>query len=48
MTKQELQEKILSLKSSNGGWSKESLALLGVAWPPPKGWQRALIEECND
>jgi hypothetical protein len=25
-------------KSAGGGWSKEQLALIGVPWPPPKGW----------
>jgi broad specificity polyphosphatase/5'/3'-nucleotidase SurE len=31
-----------SLKTSNGGWTKESLALLGVPWPPPRGWKKRL------
>lgn len=35
-------ELILSLQSPNGGWSKESLAKLGVPWPPPAGWRKKL------
>ena len=37
-------ERIESLKSPAGGWTRASLAQLGVPWPPPKGWRRALIE----
>ncbi len=30
--------------SSNlGGWTGEQLKLLGVEWPPPKGWKARLI-----
>lgn len=29
-------------KSSNGGWSKAQLALLGVPWPPVKGWKEQI------
>lgn len=25
-------------ESSNGGWSKKQLALLGIDWPPEPGW----------
>lgn len=34
---------IESLKTPKGGWTKASLALLGVPWPPPKGWKKRLI-----
>lgn len=27
-------------QSSAGGWSREQLAILGVAWPPRRGWRR--------
>ena len=27
----------------SGGWEKAQLALLGVGWPPPQGWKRALV-----
>jgi hypothetical protein len=30
-------------KSANGGWSKEQLALLGVAWPPASGWKNGIV-----
>lgn len=36
-------EIIDAAKSPNGGWSRETLALWGVPWPPPKGWKAALI-----
>jgi hypothetical protein len=26
-------------RSKAGGWSRDQLRCLGVAWPPPKGWQ---------
>ncbi len=29
--------------SMNGGWSEEQLALLGVSWPPKKGWKGRII-----
>lgn len=29
--------------STNGGWNKEQLAILGISWPPVKGWKRRLI-----
>ncbi len=30
-------------KSKRGGWSRKQLALLGVAWPPAKGWKESLL-----
>ena len=39
-----LSDRIARLRSPDGGWSKEALASLGVSWPPPKGWKKALIE----
>lgn len=30
-------------KTPKGGWTRETLAKLGVSWPPPKGWKAALI-----
>jgi predicted GIY-YIG superfamily endonuclease len=29
--------------SARGGWTREQLGLLGVPWPAPKGWKRAII-----
>jgi len=28
--------------TGQGGWTRAQLACLGVPWPPPKGWRRAL------
>lgn len=42
------EEYIESLKTENGGWTKESLELLGVPWPPPKGWKKKLLAEVNE
>lgn len=30
-------------KSCRGGWTKAQLAILGVKWPPPKGWKARVI-----
>lgn len=30
-------------KSKNGGWTKKQLSILGVSWPPEKGWQNKII-----
>ncbi len=35
-------EFILSGKTKNGGWTKEQLALIGVNWPPEKGWMKRI------
>ena len=29
--------------NGHGGWNKDQLALLGVNWPPEKGWLGRLI-----
>ncbi len=29
--------------SSKGGYNKKQLEILGVEWPPQKGWKSALI-----
>jgi len=36
-------EMLTSGRSKNGGWSKPQLALLGVTWPPKKGWLLASV-----
>lgn len=33
---------IEAARSPRGGWTRAGLALLGVPWPPPKGWRRRL------
>ncbi len=30
-------------KSINGGYSKHQLELLGIDWPPKKGWKKQII-----
>ena len=30
-------------RSARGGWSAMQLALVGVPWPPPAGWQATAI-----
>jgi len=30
-------------QSRNGGWSEDQLCLLGVEWPPPKGWKAFVV-----
>jgi len=34
--------------SRNGGWSKEQLGLLGVTWPPKRGWVRRIVGKWID
>lgn len=29
--------------SANGAWTREQLALIGVAWPPSVGWKKNLV-----
>jgi hypothetical protein len=48
MTKQEMLEKIESIRTANGGFIKKDLASLGIAWPPVAGWKKKLIEDCDD
>ncbi len=28
--------------SENGGWNKPQLALVGIEWPPVRGWRKLL------
>lgn len=35
-------EHIEGARSEKGGWNKHQLHILGVAWPPPKGWKKKL------
>lgn len=30
-------------RSVRGGWNKEQLEILGIAWPPQRGWQSTVI-----
>jgi hypothetical protein len=35
-------EEVESFMTKRGGFSKAGLASLGVPWPPPKGWRKAI------
>ena len=37
-------EQVEAAMTPKGGFSRKSLAKLGVPWPPPKGWRKALTE----
>jgi len=39
---QNISARIIELQTEAGGWTKESLAELGIPWPPPKGWKEHL------
>ena len=32
-----------ALKTPRGGYDAKTLKMLGVPWPPPKGWRQALL-----
>lgn len=36
-------QKIMDLRSLNGGWNSEVLGLMGIAWPPQRGWLKRLV-----
>lgn len=36
------------LKVPPEGWTKESLSILGVPWPPPKGWKKRIEREMKE
>lgn len=38
-------ENIFAGRSGPGGWNKHQLAVLGVSWPPVKGWLSQLIDK---
>ena len=35
-------EQVENAMTPRGGFSRRSLAALGVPWPPPKGWRKAI------
>lgn len=37
-----MKDRIESLRTPRGGWTKKTLTGLGVPWPPPRGWKKAL------
>lgn len=44
MTREEIERH----RTPNGGFTRQTLTQWGVAWPPPKGWMRALIRGSSD
>jgi len=39
-------QQILDGRSLSGGWTKKQLSILGIEWPPQKGWMwRACMKE---
>jgi len=44
-------EQVEDAMTSRGGFSRVSLSKLGVPWPPPKGWRKAITKKetvCDD
>ncbi len=38
-----LSNELLELsKTKTGGYTKEQLNIIGVSWPPPKGWKKKI------
>ena len=37
------EELIMTLSTKAGGWDRETLAALGVSWPPARGWKQGII-----
>lgn len=42
------ESKIEALKSNNKGWNKQVLSLIGVNWPPKKGWKKELVNKNSE
>ena len=40
-----IEEYLDSLKTPKGGYTRETLLMLGVKWPPKKGWKKEIIEK---
>ena len=38
-------KEIEALQSEKGGYTRRTLASLGVPWPPPRGWKRRLASD---
>jgi len=36
-------EVLATLTTGKGGYTRKGLALLGVQWPPDKGWKKRLV-----
>jgi hypothetical protein len=40
-------QRIASMKTARGGWTKKDLETLGVPWPPIRGWQKRIVNEAG-
>lgn len=38
-------DEIDAARTARGGWTKETLAQWGIAWPPPRGWRKRLLSD---
>ena len=38
-------EQVEAAMTAHGGFSRQSLAKLGVPFPPPKGWRKAITQQ---
>jgi hypothetical protein len=47
-SKREIEHIIESNKTPKGGWTRDTLQMWGINWPPPKGWKNDLIESGTD
>ena len=36
---------ISEVATARGGWTREQLGIMGISWPPPKGWRKQLVAE---
>ena len=36
---------ISEVATGRGGFTREQMGLLGISWPPPKGWRKRLVSE---
>jgi hypothetical protein len=34
---------IARMQTQHGGWTRDTLRLLGVSWPPPKKWKKQIV-----
>jgi hypothetical protein len=38
------EQQVEAAQTAKGGFSRNSLSKLGVPWPPPKGWRKAITK----
>lgn len=38
------EKEIEDVKTSAGGWTRNTLASWGISWPPPKGWRKTILQ----